>query len=618
MGRFQLAFKYKLILLVASAVIGISILAVVAWQGLHQVAKSSSYVTQVSAAREQIRLLQLELQLLQQDHSEQRLSAVGSEQGEALQQLQKALADEQAVGHIEQLQQGLLEYLESMHLLSEQEQRLGGNDTGLVAEINKLGAQMEEVFSGRSTVLRQLTKVRQKEKEFLLAPNEQQYKGLVSQIKQLERRAKSARALRDNRELLNRYQSDLQQLAEAATGLAQQKQSTLQLQQQFAATVATTFTYLTDELQSTAALQAENSKSTAELGLLIGTPVLALLMALLLSWIGLGVRRNLTEVVQLMERVAAGDLSSRLSVNQRRNDEFDQLAAVANQMADDLKQVITEVVSTSNGLTQMAEQLDQSVTTIAAANETVTGQSNSLAASTEEISITTTDVAKTTTALADLSGEVHMIASSSATTINGAMSSLQSATDIVGQANSSLDELARKSQAIDQVIEMINGLAEQTNLLALNAAIEAARAGDAGRGFAVVADEVRELAGRTVNATSQITDIVEVIQKQVGLVTGTMQQSGDSVSQAGSLGSEAQGATVRIEEKSNAASAAVQQMAGAVSDIADTSREMAERMEDIARNVEANSEATHAILDVVGEVTQGARKLDQLTRRFSY
>ncbi|WP_371921406.1 methyl-accepting chemotaxis protein [Pseudomonas sp. SJZ078] len=88
-------------------------------------------------------------------------------------------------------------------------------------------------------------------------------------------------------------------------------------------------------------------------------------------------------------------------------------------------------------------------------------------------------------------------------------------TEEVQKTSTQIGELARKSQDIGKVLEVIRSIAEQTNLLALNAAIEAARAGDAGRGFAVVADEVRGLAHRTQQSTLEIEEMVAGIRTDI-------------------------------------------------------------------------------------------------------
>jgi methyl-accepting chemotaxis protein len=88
----------------------------------------------------------------------------------------------------------------------------------------------------------------------------------------------------------------------------------------------------------------------------------------------------------------------------------------------------------------------------------------------------------------------------------------------------SLGDLQVRSQEIQTITHIIDGVAEQTNLLALNAAIEAARAGEHGRGFAVVADEVRQLASKTREATREIGEKLASIHHGVNESVQTMQQ----------------------------------------------------------------------------------------------
>ncbi len=112
------------------------------------------------------------------------------------------------------------------------------------------------------------------------------------------------------------------------------------------------------------------------------------------------------------------------------------------------------------------------------------------------------------------------------------LSNIQLATQDVALLASEVDDVAslvikleNESKNVGSVLTLIKGVADQTNLIALNAAIEAARAGEHGRGFAVVADEVRSLAGKTHQATDEISIIIETLQGRAKQAVSQIEKS---------------------------------------------------------------------------------------------
>jgi len=86
------------------------------------------------------------------------------------------------------------------------------------------------------------------------------------------------------------------------------------------------------------------------------------------------------------------------------------------------------------------------------------------------------------------------------------------------------DELNGAIKAITTIIETVEDITSQTKLLALNATIEAARAGSAGKGFGVVAGEVKELSYKTAQATNDVMNKVEAIQKASSVLCNNLEE----------------------------------------------------------------------------------------------
>jgi methyl-accepting chemotaxis protein len=175
----------------------------------------------------------------------------------------------------------------------------------------------------------------------------------------------------------------------------------------------------------------------------------------------------------------------------------------------------------------------------------------------------------------------------------------------VDRASGTIQELGRQSEQISAVVQVIKEVADQTNLLALNAAIEAARAGEQGRGFAVVADEVRKLAERTTQSTSDIARMIAAIQQSSLAAVDGMQNVVAQVNQERTL-------TESAGEQITGIGRDTQQVAAAISDIAEALREQSSASNDIALHVESVAQMTEENNAATERTAESAQRVNQL------
>ncbi|QDY49466.1 methyl-accepting chemotaxis protein [Stenotrophomonas maltophilia] len=283
---------------------------------------------------------------------------------------------------------------------------------------------------------------------------------------------------------------------------------------------------------------------------------------------------NLGQLSQLLQSIAAGDLTARM--DGQFNGVFARMRDDANTTVTQLTQIVGQIQASASSITLAAGE-------IASGNSDLSRRTEQQAANLEETAASMEELTSTVRQNAEHARQANQLAI-------GAHGVASQGGQVVGQVVTTMSAIEASSKKIAEIISVIDGIAFQTNILALNAAVEAARAGEQGRGFAVVASEVRTLAQRSAAAAKEIKGLID---DSVGKVA----EGSSLVHQAGSTMGEIVASVQRVTDIMAEISAASQEQSAGIEQVNQTVVQMDETTQQNAALVEEATAAARAMED---------------------
>lgn len=342
--------------------------------------------------------------------------------------------------------------------------------------------------------------------------------------------------------------------------------------------------------------KSRDADSAKSVTMIAAATALALVLSILAAWV---ITRQITtplqETLEVVERVASGDLSRNLKVD--RKDELGKLQATIQRMTVSLRELVGGIRDGVTQIASAAEELSAVTEQTSAGVNSQKVETDQVATAMHEMTATVQEVARNAEEASEAAVTADRQARDGERVVNEAIAQIERLASAVGNSSEAMGALKQESDKIGSVLDVIKSVAEQTNLLALNAAIEAARAGEAGRGFAVVADEVRSLAQRTQKSTEEIEALIARLQSGTQQATTVMDSSRELSTSSVELTRRAGGSLANITKTVSSIQAMNQQIAAAAEEQSATAEEINRsiiNVRDVSEQTSAASEETAA------------------------
>lgn len=226
------------------------------------------------------------------------------------------------------------------------------------------------------------------------------------------------------------------------------------------------------------------------------------------------------EAAEAVSKIAAGNL-----LDEVKSDYPDSMLSSLCNMRSRLSDIVSSIAESSKELSTQTTSVVSGSKFVFDAAQTQSQLTTETAKQLEDMQVILEQISHTVSQTEKNSSQTTEFAKQGKNSINSSATEMERISQTVNSTVEQIRKLEDSTKEIGNIVNVISSISDQTNLLALNAAIEAARAGESGRGFAVVADEVRQLAKRTGEATNQIENMINEVQKETAASVLAMEKT---------------------------------------------------------------------------------------------
>ncbi len=328
---------------------------------------------------------------------------------------------------------------------------------------------------------------------------------------------------------------------------------------------------------------------------------------------GIALQANVSQFLGVAMDIAGGDLTKKGQVT---DDALGNVVDAINLMTEEFGALLGNVRAAANRVSSGANTMTET-------SQSILGNVQSQAALAKGAESQTNRVAQAMQSLA-------MTADKGATAAQFTLEASSVGTQAVAQTREQftairtqmlemvqgMQNLAQRSDEINEVVRTISRFASQTNLLALGASLEAAGAGSAGARFGAVANAVRTLADDSAKAASRITGIVKDVQTEIQSLSVRASDGATQVQKGTEIAAQAGERLDRISDLAKQSSQVAQDIAALATEQAESVEAVRENVTQIALTAQTTETGTRQGGAAASELQTLSQSLTQSLERF--